>query len=142
MEQLEQIIKQLIEKMGFSDFSVSFDSEGNRFSILINDGAFLEKSIPDFIVDFNYLIKLVAKKYDLNLVIIDINNYRKQRQELILELARAAARKAVANKKEITLPPMNAFERRLVHMELIGRPDIKTESAGEEKERCVIIKPI
>jgi spoIIIJ-associated protein len=61
---------------------------------------------------------------------------------LIGELARAAAKKATATKTEISLPAMNSYERRLVHVELAVRPDVKTESAGEGKERYVIIKPI
>ena len=141
MEQLETTIKKIIEGMGFEDYSVSFDQESNRFSIIINDKIF-SKSLPNFVMDFNQVVKLIAKKNDLQPVVIDINNYRRQRHELILELARAAARKAVANKEDITLPPMNAFERRLIHMELAGRPDLKTESAGEGKERCVVVRPI
>ncbi len=139
---METTIKNLIEKMGFEDFSVSFDSESNRFSIFINDVKFSQESLPNFVFDLNYLVKLIIKKNDWQPVVIDVNNYRKQRQDLILEIARAAARKAVATKEEITLPPMNAYERRLIHTELSDRPDLKTESTGEGKERYVIIKPI
>ncbi len=138
---METTIKNLIEKMGFTDYSVSFDSESNRFSILINEN-FFERALPDFVMDLNQVVKLIAKKNNMEPVVVDINNYRKQRHDLILELARAAARKAIANKQEISLPPMNAFERRLIHMELAGRPDLKTESIGEGKERSVIVKPI
>lgn len=138
---METTIKNLIEKMGFDDFSVSFDADSNRYSIIINDNA-IENSLPDFVMDFNQVVKLISRKNNSDLVVIDINNYRKQRHDIILELARAAARKSVANKEEIVLPPMNAFERRLIHMELAGRPDLKTESIGEGKERSVIVKPI
>lgn len=140
--ELKEIIENLIGKMGFEDFSVSYDENSSRFSVFINDGKFLENSLPDFIQDFNFVVKLITKKLDTHPVVIDINNYRKKREDLILELARAAARKAVATKEEISLPPMNAFERRLIHTELSGRPDLKTESAGEGKERYVIVKPI
>jgi len=61
---------------------------------------------------------------------------------LIVELAKAAARKSLAEKKEISLPPMNAYERRIVHLELSSRPDIKTESIGEGRERYIVIRPI
>ncbi len=128
--------------MGFDDPSVSFDADGNRFSVLIKEENIISRFLPNFILDFNYLVKLITKKNDWQPVVIDINNYRKQRQELIVELAKAAARKAVATKEPITLPPMNAFERRLVHTELMGRPDLTTESMGEGKERHVIVKPI
>ena len=140
--ELKEIIENLISKMGFEDYSVSQDAEANRFSVIISDNKILEKNLPDFIMEFNFLVKMITKKNDWPMAVIDINNYRKQRQDLILELARAAARKAVATKESITLPPMNSFERRLIHTELASRPDIKTESSGEGKERCVEIKPI
>lgn len=139
---LPEIIKELVEKMGFRDYSVSFDEEARRFSILIDDGKFLERGLSNFIADINYLVKLVTKKYDWAPVTIDVNNYRKQREELIVELAKAAARKVAATQQEIALPPMNAYERRLIHAELAERPDLKTESTGEGKERAVVIKPL
>lgn len=138
---MKQTIENLINKMGFEDYSVSFDEESKRYSIIINDSVFI-KSLPDFVMDFNQVVKLISKKNNMEPVVVDINNYRRQRHELILELARAAARKAVANKEEISLPPMNSFERRLIHTELSSRPDIKTESIGEGRERSVIVKPL
>lgn len=142
MEQMENTIKQLVEGMGFADYSVSFDKESNRFSVIIADDRTFVNSLPNFVFDFNQVVKLIAKKNNMPPVVVDINNYRTQRHELILELARAAARKATATKSEIVLPPMNAYERRLIHVELAGRPDLKTESLGEGKERSVIVKPI
>lgn len=139
---LPEIIKELIEKMGFRDYSVSYDEETRKFSILIEDGKFLEKGLPNFIADLNYLVKLITKKYEWEPVMIDVNNYRKQREDLIVELAKAAARKVAATQTEIELPPMNAYERRLIHAELAERPDLKTESKGEGKERAVVIKPL
>ena len=88
------------------------------------------------------MAKVIAQKNNIESIFVDVNNYRKKREGLILELARAAARKSVAEKKEISLPPMNAYERRLVHVDLASRPDIKTESSGEGSSRCIVIKPI
>ena len=72
---------------------------------------------------------------------MDVNNYRRERERLIIELAQAAARKALASKSSVDLPVLNAYERRLVHVELATRPDIKTESVGEGKDRHVVVKP-
>ena len=89
------------------------------------------------------LVKLMAKKIrdDIS-VFVDVNNYRRERETIILEIARGAARKAVATKEEIALPIMNAYERRLIHTELASRPDIKTESVGEGRDRYVVVRPI
>ena len=143
MDQIHHNIQKLIELMGFSDFSVSYDAEGGRFSVFINDGNFLNKFLPDFIIALDRLVKLMIKKInEEKQVFVDVNNYRKERENLILELARAAARKAAVSGQEVNLPAMNAYERRLVHLELASRPDIKTESAGEKKERRVVVRPI
>ena len=44
-------------------------------------------------------------------------------------------------KKDVTLEPMNAFDRRTVHLALQEYPDIITESTGAGEERRVVIKP-
>jgi len=75
-------------------------------------------------------------------VIVDVNNYRSQRDEELKELARKAARQAAISKKPVALPAMNAYERKIVHLELALRPDVTTESEGEEPERRVVVKPI
>lgn len=142
MENLCDKIQRLIELMGFNDFSVSREEENGRFVIFLNEGEWLKRFLPYFVTDLDYIVRLIAKKQGAGPAIIDINNYRRERENLILELARASARKAVAEKAEVRLPAMNAYERRLVHLELSGRPDVSTESIGERKERCVVIKPI
>ena len=71
---------------------------------------------------------------------VDINNYLANREQLILELAKAAARKVNTAKQSVNLPPMNAYERRLVHLELAMRPDVQTESEGEGLSRHVVVR--
>jgi predicted RNA-binding protein Jag len=146
MEQLENNIKKLIKLMGFNDFSVRYEEENSRFSIFINEGgAFFKRLLPNFVNNLDYLAKLIASKnkwVGAGSVFIDINNYRRERENLILELARAAARKAASTKEEVVLPAMNAYERRLIHLELSSRPDISTESVGEKPNRYVVVKPI
>ena len=140
MDKLKQTLEQLLEKIGFKDFSVEIDSENRRASILINEGEWLKEWLPRLVLDFNYLANLICKQEDH--VFVDINNYRKERERLIVELAKAAARKALMTKEEIKLPAMNAYERRLIHVELATRPDVKTESVGDGMERGVVVKPI
>jgi len=141
MEQLLEKIKKLLELMGVSGFEVSFNEPSKRFSITFNDHLIAE-NLPGFLGDFEYLVNLISQKETQQKVWLDVNNYRRERERLIAELAKAAAHKAIINKQEIQLPPMNAYERRLVHLEIASHPDLKTESIGEGKERRVVIKPI
>lgn len=153
MDQLHHNIQKLIELMGFDDFSVSHESESNRFLIFINNGDFFPPKadppraekifLPDFIADLDRIVRLIARKTgEERMVVVDVNNYRREREGLILELARAAARKATTTKQEVALPIMNAYERRLIHLELASHPDIKTESAGDRRDRHIVVRPI
>lgn len=143
MDQLQENLQKIVEMMGFRDYSLNYDEASSRISIFIGDREVSEKNLPVLVSSFDHLIKLVAKKISGERpIFVDINNYRRERENIILELARGAARKAVATKEEVALPMMNAYERRLIHAELASRPDIKTESVGEGKERYVVVKPI
>jgi spoIIIJ-associated protein len=146
MEQIEQLqnkLKELISLMGFADFSVNYESESSRFVIFISEGELFKKLLPAFVSNLDYLVKLIADKIiEDKTVFVDINNYRRERENLIIELARAAARKTATTKEEVSLPTMNAYERRLVHLELSSHPDVKTESIGEGRERYIVVKPI
>lgn len=142
-----KILKKAIEMMGFDDFSANYDSENGRFSIFINEGEYFKKLIPNFVSGINCVFRLISDKDrkegdEYNTTFIDINNYRKERDNIILELARAGARKAATIKEDVSLPAMNGYERRLIHVELASRPDVITESLGEGKERYIIIKPV
>ncbi len=141
MESLKQTIEQILGHTGLN-FSVDVDVEGKRVNIFIYDEGIVDRFLPKLMSDLDHLVRLMAKKMQLDRVVVDVNNYKKERERIITELAKAAARKALLEKREITLPAMNAYERRLVHVELATRPDIKTESIGEGESRQVTVKPL
>lgn len=142
MENLKEQIVRLVELMGFSKFQAEADSQAKLLSINIEDSAITAQRLPVLVLNLNRVARLIAKKQGALPVIVDINNYRKERDRLIVELARAAARRATATKEPVHLPAMNAYERRLIHAELSIRPDVTTESTGEGKSRYVIVKSI
>lgn len=141
--ELQEQLKTVVELMGFRDFSISYDASSSRVLVFVGEQELPKKFVPLLMTNLDHVARLMSKKSeDGHTVFVDVNNYRKERENLIVELARGAARKAVATKQEITLPVMNAYERRLIHVELASRPDIKTESLGEGKGRYVVVKPI
>ena len=58
------------------------------------------------------------------------------------EIAKDIADEVSFYKKEKVLPPMNPYERRIIHIALKDRAGIETESIGEGLDRKVVIKPI
>jgi spoIIIJ-associated protein len=134
-------LTQTLNHIGFQDFSLDIDTEHKHAHIVINDTPALTKEqVASLIQNLNHIIQLISKKQETYPVFIDINNYRREREELISQLARVAAQKVMATKAELSLPPMNSYERRLVHMALAHHPEVITESSGGDKARCVIIK--
>lgn len=143
MEQLQEKIKKVLELTGLNEPSVNFDQENRKVIVFANEGEWLKKHLPYVVSDLEKVVNLMAKKHGMEEnIFVDVNNYKKERENIIAELAKAAARKALLTKQEVVLPAMNAYERRLIHVELASRPDVKSESAGEGKERHVVVKPI
>lgn len=140
MEQLKQTIEQIFSVSGLN-FSVEVNLEGNQVNILIEEGL-VSSFLPRLVFDLEHLVKAMAKKLNIEKINVDVNNYKKERERLLVELAKAAARKVLAEKKDMELPAMNAYERRIVHVELATRPDIKTESIGEGADRHIVVRPL
>ncbi len=141
MQEIHLKITKLIELMGFSDFRVEPDGNFRKISIVINDTLLRDKHLPTLVLNLDRIARLMAKQANHDPIIIDVNNYRREREDLIVKLAKAAARKAALEKTDVSLPVMNAYERRLVHTELAMRPDVKTESIGTVS-RFVVVKPL
>src|SRR3989338_3411585 len=141
-ESLKQTTVTLIRLMGYLEPVVEYYSEKKRLAVYINDAVgkpiFLKDELKDAL---EFVIKQIARKQGVVPVFVDINNYRSDREKLILELAKVAARKVGLTKKEVALQPMNAYERRLVHVELATRPDVVTASEGEGIDRHVVVRP-
>ncbi len=143
MDNWETLTKNLVELMGFRDYRIEIKPEEKRGALFIyDDAAMVKENLPGIVESINHIFQMVAKKNGAELIFLDINNYRQERESLIAELARAAAKRSLATKTEVSLPAMNSYERRIVHVELAIHPDVTTESAGEGKERYVIVKPI
>ena len=70
---------------------------------------------------------------------VDAENYRKKREESLVKLAEKVAGKVVKNRRNITLEPMNAYERHVIHAALQDYPDVTTYSTGTEPGRRIVV---
>lgn len=73
---------------------------------------------------------------------LDVDGYKQNRNQAIIDLAQKTAEQAVKIERNIHLDPMNAYDRRIVHTTLQNRDDVTTESTGEGEKRHVVVKPI
>src|SRR2546426_1817021 len=70
---------------------------------------------------------------------VDIEGYRRRREEQLREIARRVASRVRATGQAVTLEPMLAYERRVVHLAVQDTPGVKTESVGIDPNRRVVI---
>ncbi|NLN17107.1 MAG: protein jag [Firmicutes bacterium] len=74
-------------------------------------------------------------------VLVDAEGYRERRAESLRSLALRSADKARRNGRRVVLEPMNAHERRIIHLSLQGEEGVSTYSEGVEPYRRVVIAP-
>ncbi len=88
-----------------------------------------------------YLTNLVVNKgeYPYMNVTLDTEGYRAKRQKTLEQLAFNLAKKAKHNRRNITLEPMNPYERRIIHATLQNDRYVTTYSEGTEPFRYVVI---
>lgn len=72
-------------------------------------------------------------------VVIDVENYRKKREESLEALALRLSEKVKQTRKQIVMRPMSSQERRIIHTVLQGDPHVTTYSMGDEPNRKVVI---
>lgn len=70
---------------------------------------------------------------------MDVENYRSRREETLIQLAHRLGAKVRRTRQKIALEPMNAFERKIIHVALQNEKHIKTDSEGQEPYRHIVI---
>jgi len=115
---------------------ITVNLEGEHLSELIGFHGKVFDSIQ------NILGLIVNKQLDLHeyRLLLEINDYRVQREEYLKQYAQRAAMEVKMNKSSLELSPMKPFERRIIHMVLKDDPEVLTESTGEGNDRRIIIK--
>ena len=76
---------------------------------------------------------------NMSFKIVDAENYRGKREESLRHLARKMAAKVVKYRRNMTLEPMNAYERHVIHATLQDVPNVTTYSTGVEPNRRVVV---
>lgn len=73
------------------------------------------------------------------MVIVDVGDYKEKRERTLEELAEKMSQRVIKTNKSITLDPMTAYERKIIHTKLQNSDKVKTFSKGEEPHRRVVI---
>jgi spoIIIJ-associated protein len=116
------------------ELPVTLNIEGDDLGVLIGRRG-------QTLASLQYVIRLiVAEKLKAWVPInVDVAGYKKRRYESLQNLALRLAEQVKRNRRLITLEPMPADERRIIHLALTGNPDVTTQSMGEGEMRKVAI---
>ena len=88
----------------------------------------------------NVLSAIAGKEIDNKVrVILDIQGYKEKRKKTLEDLAQKVASTVIKTKKSVTLEPMQAFERKIIHSKLQENNKVETMSIGEEPHRRIVI---
>lgn len=140
---IETFMKGLLEHMGSDavpvatksgDDTYSVELQGNSLGMLIGrrgDTLDAIQHITNYAVNHGQ-----GKRVRIN---VDAENYRKKREESLERLANKVAGKVVRSRRNITLEPMNAYERHVIHAALQDYPDVTTYSTGTEPGRRIVV---
>lgn len=142
-EKIKSFLSGLLERMEIqADPQVKIDAEGNYLVDLVGEdlGAVIGRrgetldaiqQLTGYAVNHGQ-----AKRVRVR---VDAEHYRSKREESLERMAHRVADKVVRYRRNVTLEPMNAYERHVIHTALQDRPDVTTYSIGTEPNRRTVV---
>lgn len=144
-ERVEEFLKEWLQKVDNTleytikeeDYTIYVDINGNAAGTLIGYRGETLNSMQTILSTianrgFNSKIRLI----------LDIENYRQKREKTLEELAEKVSKTVLKTGKSITLEPMSAYERKIIHSKIQDNSKIETHSIGEGDNRRVVISKI
>jgi spoIIIJ-associated protein len=139
------ILKGLLDHMGFLDAKIEVREIAGRIKVDVNvsEARELIGERGETLSMLQHIARrIVAKRvFPPPLIDIDINGYKRMREDVLADFARDIGARVRREKKAMELDPMPAFDRRVIHLALASSPDLTTESVGEGGARYIVVRP-
>ena len=142
-ERLEKFLNEFIKNLPQNDLKYQIDMDQSDIHIEVNgnDTGYLIGYRGEVLNSLQIILTNIASK-DLNCkvkVLLNIGGYREKREKDLENLAMKIAGSVIKNRKSITLEPMSAYERKIIHLKLQDNDKVETYSVGEEPYRKIVI---
>jgi len=143
-----ELLSQLVQQMGFEAQVVpswhDADDNGERFLLLNIHGQDVSPLIGrrgETLASVQYLVRLMINQRIKRWknIIVDVEQYKERRVNQLTQLAKRMADQVAQSGRAVSLEPMPANERRIVHLALRDHPSVYTQSSGEGDRRKVHI---
>ena len=148
LQGIEEKSKEFFNKIGLDiDIEMEYLNEENdviEMNILrIDDAKMFIGRQGLVLADLQLLLrKVIKKELDKEVFLtLDIDNYKKNKINSYKSIANSAAEEVLITGQQKMLPPLSPYARRIIHMELSKRDDVRTESIGIGEQRRLVVKP-
>ena len=142
-KKIEKFLKEFISNFNNLNYDIKTDVDEGSINIEINgeDSKVLIGHRGDVLNALQTIIKAVGNnnKSERARIILNISDYRERREKTLEDLAVKISKTVIKTGKSITLEPMTAYERKIIHSKLQSSNRVKTYSVGEEPFRKVVI---
>ena len=140
----ESYIRSILEGMGVGDIEISACEDDEGVDVQLNCGSdygFVIGRRGETLDAIQYLTRLVINKGSEGYRRVSINagNYREKREETLRELAKKNAARVKKYGRNVSLDPMNPYERRIIHTTVQEIEGVESHSVGSESDRRVVI---
>lgn len=139
---VEKFLKEFFEKaQKDAKYSIEKLAIGLKVNINNENLGFLIGYRGETLYAFQNILSSIASKGVENKVriILDIEGYKAKREKALEDLAEKLEKTVIKTKKSVTLEPMQAYERKIIHTKLQDSTKVETRSIGEEPRRRVVI---
>ena len=114
--------------------TVELDIEGDDSGLLIGRRGETLRALQ-------FIVNLLVSQRSEGRVVLDVEGYRERHYASLRTLAARVAERVAATGRSVTLEPMAANERRIVHIALADHPQVTTESSGMGEARKITVSP-
>ncbi len=143
MENLKKFLDEFISKLPNNNLKYTIVEENNSIKIDITgeDTGYLIGYRGEVLNSIQTVVSNIASKSSKEKirVLLNIGGYREKREKDLEILATKIAGTVIRTKKEITLEPMPAYERKIIHTKLQENNKVTTHSIGEEPYRKIVV---
>ena len=142
-----EYIETIVKSLGMTECTITEKSNDEEIAFELDCGddyGIIIGKRGETLDAIQYLARMVANKGNSSYkrVSINVGNYRAKREETLRILARKTATKAVRQGRNISLEPMNPYERRIIHTAVQEVEGATSHSVGSNLDRRVVITPV
>lgn len=144
-EYLIEYLKKFSSTIGISiESEILYNNESFNITLVTsNNSLLIGKEGKNLQALQNIIRQSLKVKTGINIKVnIDISNYKQKKLNNLENEIKKIAKEVVKTKLDVSLDPMNSYERRCIHSLISEYENLTTESVGEGKERHIIIKYI